>query len=134
MGYVCPDVLTAEILMHVIRRDRLHWPVWVQVTDFDLHRMWVIPYMTGYFAANDEIALRMRAVGLAGASVHVVGIPIMPVFSQPLNREECARELGLDPQRRLLLLVGGGGGLGKREQVATPPPALDADSRRSYCA
>jgi processive 1,2-diacylglycerol beta-glucosyltransferase len=113
--------------MHEIRRERLHVPVWLQVTDFDLHRMWVIPHMRGYFAANEEIGFRMRAVGLASASVHVVGIPIMPVFSQPLDRGECARELGLDPQRCTVLLMGGGAGVGNLEQVAKHLLALEAD-------
>jgi processive 1,2-diacylglycerol beta-glucosyltransferase len=123
---VCTHFLPAEILMHEIRRGRLDVPVWVQVTDFDLHRMWVIPHMTGYFAANEEIAFRMRAVGMAAATVHVTGIPIMPAFTQPLQREECARELGLDPQRRTLLLMGGGAGVGNLEHVATSLLALDA--------
>lgn len=124
---VCTHFLPAEILMHEIRRGRLHVPVWVQVTDFDLHRMWVIPHMTGYFAANEEIGFRMRAVGMADASVHVVGIPIMPVFAQAPDRATCARELGMDPQRRTLLLMGGGAGVGNLEQVATHLLAQDAD-------
>ena len=124
---ICTHFLPAEILMHEIRRARLDVPVWLQVTDFDLHRMWVIPQMTGYFAANDEIGFRMRSLGLADSSVHVVGIPIMPVFSQPPDRAVCARELGLDPQRRILLLMGGGAGVGNLEQVAVHLLGLDAD-------
>jgi processive 1,2-diacylglycerol beta-glucosyltransferase len=125
---ICTHFLPAEILMHEIRRGRHSVPVWVQVTDFDLHRMWVIPHMTGYFAANDEIGFRMHAVGLADtSSVHVVGIPIMPVFAQPHDRGVYARELGLDPQRRTLLLMGGGAGVGNLEQVATHLLALDGD-------
>jgi processive 1,2-diacylglycerol beta-glucosyltransferase len=123
---VCTHFLPAEILMHEIRRGRLDMPVWVQVTDFDLHRMWVIPHMTGYFAANDEIAFRMRAVGMAAASVHVTGIPIMPAFAQPLQRDTCAREIGLDPHRRTLLLMGGGAGVGNLEQIAVCLLALEA--------
>lgn len=124
---ICTHFLPAEILMHEIRRQRLAVPVWVQVTDFDLHRMWVIPHMKGYFAANDEIGFRMRAVGMAEASVHVVGIPIMPAFAQPPDRATCARELGLDPQRRTLLLMGGGAGVGHLEQVAENLLKLDGD-------
>ncbi len=123
---VCTHFLPAEILMHEIRRGRLDIPVWVQVTDFDLHRMWVIPHMTGYFAANEEIAFRMRAVGMAAATVHVTGIPIMPAFAQPWQRETCAREIGLDPHRRTLLLMGGGAGVGNLEQIAACLLALEA--------
>ncbi|PXV57407.1 Monogalactosyldiacylglycerol synthase [Dyella jiangningensis] len=115
---VCTHFLPAEILMHEIRRQRLHVPVWVQVTDFDLHRMWVIPLMTGYFAANDEIAYRMRANGLPAEQIHVTGIPIMPAFSQPLSRETCAAQFGLDPSRQTFVLMGGGAGVGGLESVA----------------
>jgi processive 1,2-diacylglycerol beta-glucosyltransferase len=124
---ICTHFLPAEILMHEIRRGRLDVPVWVQVTDFDLHRMWVIPHMTGYFAANSEIAFRMRAAGMDASTVHVTGIPIMPAFAQPLDRLECAQALGADPQRRILLLMGGGAGVGNLEQVAEHLLTLPAD-------
>jgi len=115
---ICTHFLPAEILMHEILRGRLAVPVWVQVTDFDLHRMWVIPHMAGYFAGNDEVAFRMRAVGLDAERVHVTGIPIMPVFGQTHDRAACARELGLDPVKRTLLLMGGGAGVGQLTEVA----------------
>ena len=124
---VCTHFLPAEILMHEIRRGRLSVPVWVQVTDFDLHRMWVIPHMTGYFAANDEIGFRMRTLGMDGASVHVVGIPIVPAFAQPPPRAECAAQIGIDPQRRTLLLMGGGAGVGHLDAVAKNLLQLEQD-------
>jgi len=124
---VCTHFLPAEVLMHEIRRERLSIPVWVQVTDFDLHRMWVIPHMTGYFAANDEIGYRMRTLGMDGAGVQVVGIPIVPAFTKPLQRAECAAEIHVDPQRRTLLLMGGGAGVGHLEQVAESLLVLEHD-------
>ena len=124
---VCTHFLPAEILMHEIRRGRVDVPVWVQVTDFDLHRMWMIPHMTGFFAANDEIGFRMRSCGMHGAAVHVVGIPIVPAFSQPLDRDACLRELGLDPRRRTILLMGGGAGVGPLEQIAANLLALPGE-------
>ncbi|MGA9335419.1 MAG: glycosyltransferase [Rudaea sp.] len=124
---VCTHFLPAEILMHAIRRERLDVPVWVQVTDFDLHRMWVIPRMTGYFAGNDEVAFRMRGVGIAADTIHTTGIPIMPAFAQPLDRVACASELGIDPQRRTLLLMGGGAGVGKLLRIAEQLLSLEAD-------
>lgn len=115
---VCTHFLPAEMLMHEISRERISVPVWVQVTDFDLHRMWVIPRMTGYFAANDEIGFRMRASGLPAAGVHVTGIPIMPAFAETPDRQACAAEFGLDPDRPIFLLMGGGAGIGRMDEVA----------------
>ena len=125
---VCTHFLPAEILFHQIRKDRLACPVWVQVTDFDLHRMWVIPRMTGYFAANEEVAFRMQAHGIAAQTIRVTGIPIMPAFAQVPDRAECARELGLDPSRPTILLMGGGAGIGSLETVAARLLELDGAS------
>jgi processive 1,2-diacylglycerol beta-glucosyltransferase len=124
---VCTHFLPAEMLMHEINHDRFHIPVWVQVTDFDLHRMWVIPRMTGYFAANEEIAFRMQACGIAPDAVHTTGIPIMPAFATPPDRATCCAELGIDTGRPVFMLMGGGAGVGKLDQVARNLLALDGD-------
>jgi processive 1,2-diacylglycerol beta-glucosyltransferase len=115
---ICTHFLPAELLSRERRRGHLHTPVWVQVTDFDLHRLWVVPGMHGYFAANDEIAVRMAERGLPPASVHVSGIPVMPAFSEKLDRAACAREIGLDPQRTTFLMMSGGAGLGALDTLA----------------
>lgn len=123
---VCTHFLPAEILAHMTRKARLSCPVWVQVTDFDLHRMWVQQGMAGYFAATDEVAFRMQAQGIAPHTIHVTGIPIMPAFAHAPERAECARELGLDPACMTVLLMGGGAGLGSLDRVAARLLALDA--------
>lgn len=124
---VCTHFLPAEMLAHRIRRQRLDCPVWVQVTDFDLHRMWVHGGMAGYFAASEEVAFRMRSQGIPSDRIHVTGIPIMPTFSESRDRLLCARELGIDPGRRTILLMGGGAGLGSLAEVAARLLAINAD-------
>jgi processive 1,2-diacylglycerol beta-glucosyltransferase len=111
----------------MMRKERLDCPVWVQVTDFDLHRMWVHTHMAGYFAANDEVAFLMRAQGIDAQSIHVTGIPIMPAFAAPPDRAECAREFGLDPRRTTFLLMGGGAGLGSLDAIAERLLRLEHD-------
>lgn len=116
---ICTHFLPAEMLSRMIRKEGLPCPVWLQVTDFDLHSMWVQEGMRGYFAANEEVAFRMRAQGIAAGQIHVTGIPIMPAFSSRPDRRACAAELGLDPARTTILLMGGGAGLGSLDTVAT---------------
>ena len=125
---ICTHFLPAEILSRMIRKGDLDCPVWVQVTDFDLHRMWVHEHMQGYFAANDEVAFRMRAMGVAADAIRATGIPIMPAFAQKLNRDECANEFGLDPNKTTFLLMGGGAGLGSLDTVAARLLMLEARS------
>lgn len=115
---VCTHFQPAEILSRRIAAGALDCPVWVQVTDFDLHRMWIHPHIAGYFAANDEVAFRLRAHGIPAECIHVTGIPIMPAFAQRPGREECARDLGLDPALATFLLMGGGAGLGGLSTMA----------------
>lgn len=115
---VCTHFLPAEILSRMIRRERLTSPVWVQVTDFDLHRLWLHDHMTGYFAANEEVAFRMQATGVDAKKIRVTGIPVMPAFSQSFNREKCAQNIGLNPAIKTFLLIGGGAGLGDLATVA----------------
>lgn len=124
---ICTHFFPAELLAHMAGEGRLSCPVWVQVTDFDLHRLWVQPNIAGYFAASEEVAYRMRAYGISPQAIHTTGIPIMPVFAHAPDREECAAEFGLDPARMTVLLMGGGAGLGSLDSVAARLLALDED-------
>ncbi|UPG84410.1 galactosyldiacylglycerol synthase [Luteibacter aegosomatis] len=115
---VCTHFLPAEMLMRQIRKGRVKAPVYLQVTDFDLHRMWVVPEMAGYFAASPEIAHRMRAVGLPADRVHTTGIPVMPAFAEAHDRRALATTFGLDPAMPTYLVMGGGAGVGALDTLA----------------
>lgn len=115
---ICTHFLPAEILSQLIATGQLRCPVWVQVTDFDVHRMWVHKHMAGYFAPNQEVAFRMAGHGIAAEAIQVTGIPVMPAFARQPAGAACARALGLDPQVTTVLLMGGGAGLGSVHTVA----------------
>lgn len=124
---VCTHFQPAEILSGLRALGKFQCPVWVQVTDFDLHRMWIHPQIAGYFAANDEVAYRLRSHGVPQQAIHVAGIPTMPGFSQQHERAACAHALGLDPALPTLLLMGGGAGLGGLSRVAQQLLAIPGD-------
>jgi processive 1,2-diacylglycerol beta-glucosyltransferase len=109
---ICTHFLPAQLLSRKIRKGVFKLPVWVTVTDFDVHRLWIHDHLSGYFAASEEVAYRMAAKGVEPGSIQVTGIPIMPAFSGPLDKAECARSLGLDPARPVLALMAGGAGVG----------------------
>lgn len=112
---ICTHFLPAELLSDARQKGKLKVPVWVVVTDYDVHRLWVYSSLTGYFAASEEVAYRMNKRGIPAHTIHVTGIPISPSFAQPLSRLECAEELGLDPQRPTILFMSGGIGIGRME-------------------
>jgi processive 1,2-diacylglycerol beta-glucosyltransferase len=124
---VCTHFLPAQLLSRWVRKGYFARPVWVQVTDFDVHGLWIHEHVTGYFAANEEVAWRMAERRIPTESIHVTGIPIMPVFSDPLSRIKCASEFNLDPTRKTLLLMAGGAGVGGIEKLAGRLLELDLD-------
>jgi processive 1,2-diacylglycerol beta-glucosyltransferase len=124
---ICTHFLPAQLFSRRIRKGKFFKPVWVQVTDFDVHALWIHREMSGYFAAHDELAWRMSQRGIPAESIHVTGIPIMPSFSGRLSRTECSRELGLDPARKTLLMMSGGGGLGDSVKLAERLLELDGE-------
>jgi len=128
---VCTHFLPAELLMRERLRGRLTCPVWLQVTDFDLHNMWCVPGLSGYFAATPEVAFRLRARGIDPARIHVTGIPLMPAFAQrdasPAGRARCAAALGLDPARQTVLMMAGGSGGGDLAGTVERALALPGD-------
>jgi processive 1,2-diacylglycerol beta-glucosyltransferase len=124
---ICTHFLPAQLLSRQTAKGTFRKPVWVQVTDFDLHALWVHEHMRGYFAANDEVAWRMANRGVPRETIHLTGIPVMPVFGESRSRSECARELGLDPQRKTILMMSGGAGIGGIETLAERLLTLDED-------
>jgi processive 1,2-diacylglycerol beta-glucosyltransferase len=125
---ICTHFLPAELLSRRIRKHRPTPPVWVQVTDFDVHGLWLHEHMQGYFVANDEVAARLASKGIVREQIQVTGIPIMPVFSQAPPRDIAAKELELDPHKTTVLMMSGGAGVGGievlAEQLASMPQEL----------
>lgn len=115
---ICTHFLPAELLSRMIDGGRLRMPVWVQVTDFDVHYLWIRRHMAGYFAASEEVAWRMRDRGVPAERIHVTGIPVMPVFRELPSREVCAGEIGIDPDETTLLMMAGGLGIGELPELA----------------
>jgi processive 1,2-diacylglycerol beta-glucosyltransferase len=109
---VCTHFLPAEVLMGEAKENSKGVPVWIQVTDFDLHQMWVHPGVSGYFVGNEELAFRLHRQGVPPSKVLVSGIPVMPGFVNRPQRASACADLQLDPTRFTLLLMGGGAGMG----------------------
>jgi len=131
---VCTHFLPAEILSHEIAGGHVDVPVYVQVTDFDLHPMWVSSGMAGYFAANAEVAARLTECAPAVTAARVTGIPVMPDFD-PLrgpSREAARREFAPGATGPVLLLMGGGSGIGGL--TAQAEALLDLDEAPSVIA
>jgi processive 1,2-diacylglycerol beta-glucosyltransferase len=120
---LCTHFLPAELLSRqrarVQKNKNVRYPpLWVQVTDFDVHALWVHPHVDRYCVANDEVAFRLADRGVPREKISVTGIPVMPQFSAPLERAACARELGYSPDKFTVLMMAGGAGVGSLDELA----------------
>jgi processive 1,2-diacylglycerol beta-glucosyltransferase len=115
---LCTHFLPAELLSRQKARGKPLPPLWVQVTDFDVHALWVHEHVDHYCVASDEVAFRLADRGVPRGNIHVTGIPVMPQFMEPLGRATCARELGLTPDRFTVLMMAGGAGVGGLDELA----------------
>ena len=115
---ICTHFMPAELLVREILQGRLTCPVWVQVTDFDLHTLWVQPQIHGYFAANAEVAFKLRERGVAAELIHITGIPVAPVFLASHESQQCRLELGLRDGPVTALILSGGARIGNVTDIA----------------
>ncbi len=123
---ICTHFLPAQLFSRKVRTKRFRKPVWVQVTDFGVHALWLHGHMSGYFAAHAELAWCMAGRGIPEGIIHTTGIPIMPAFGERPRRTDCAAMLGLDPARTTLLLMAGGSGIGGIDTLAEQLLRIDA--------
>ena len=115
---ICTHFLPAELASRRIDKGETMPPIWVQVTDFDVHGLWVHPHIQGYFVASDEVAARLQARGITAERIKVSGIPIMPQFTNPINPTLCANEIGINPKKITLIMMSGGLGVGNIANMA----------------
>ncbi len=115
---ICTHFLPAELLARMRRKNEIDTRVWVQITDYDVHSMWVHENLDGYCVASEEVAQRLADKGVPRDTIHVTGIPIMPVFGEHHVRRQCAAEIGIDPGKTTLLMMSGGAGLAGIEKLA----------------
>jgi processive 1,2-diacylglycerol beta-glucosyltransferase len=115
---VCTHFLPAELLSRQKGKGKPLPPLWVQVTDFDVHTLWVQGHVDRYCVANDEVAFRLADRGVPRKNIHVTGIPVMPQFAAPLDRATCAGELGVAADKFTVLMMAGGAGVGSLDELA----------------
>lgn len=104
---VCTHFMPAGIISHLISRRLLNAHLSIVVTDFDMHAMWLSRVFHRYFVAIEETKVHLEMLGLPSERITVSGIPIDPVFAQPVERHALRMLHGLDPLKTTLLLSAG---------------------------
>jgi len=114
---VATHFLPAEILAWLIAKKKLHARHVIAVTDYDVHASWLCQTVDRYYVAIEESREYLARVGVPRAKLCVAGIPIDPLFEQPVAAGEARKKLGLAPNETVLLLSAGGYGVGPLEHL-----------------
>jgi len=114
---ICTHFMPTGIIAHLIEKGVIQTHLSVVVTDMDMHAMWLSRTFHRYFVALEETKAHLQALGLPADRITVSGIPVDPIFAEPVNRLELRRSLGLDPDRFTLLFSAGAYGVSPAEFV-----------------
>jgi processive 1,2-diacylglycerol beta-glucosyltransferase len=79
--------------------------------------MWLYRGVDWYFVACEETKVHLAALGVPAGSIHVTGIPIDPVFSEPRDQTATRLALGLRGDLATILVSAGGFGMGPVESL-----------------
>ncbi|HKS40256.1 MAG TPA: glycosyltransferase [Blastocatellia bacterium] len=109
---ICTHFLPAEIISWLKAKEQLAARQAIVVTDFDVHAMWLCHHFEQYFVAMDETRAHLEKLGILPSKITVSGIPIDPVFSNPLDKREMRNKHNLKQDRTTILISAGGFGVG----------------------
>ncbi len=109
--------LAPELISALRRRGRVATPQLTVVTDYDAHRIWAHDPTERYCVASPLAAASLRAHGVAASAIEVTGIPVMPAFSSPVDRERTLKSFGLSGAYPVVVQASGGHGLGPVEET-----------------
>ena len=87
------------------------------VTDYRLHAWWVCEGTDAYIVASEDTRRDLEGRKVDPMKIKVMGIPIEPIFSKPLDRPKIFKETGLRDDLFTILVIGGGFGVGPIEGI-----------------
>lgn len=107
---VCTHFLPARLAALLQARDVIDAPIFVATTDYDFQGLWLNPPFSRIFVARQETKAYMEAIGVPADRLTASGIPVRPLFGEPVDAEAVRERYDLDASRPLLLLSAGAAG------------------------
>ncbi|MFH1202686.1 MAG: glycosyltransferase [Candidatus Omnitrophota bacterium] len=88
------------------------------VTDFNVHRFWLADNIDTYIVACEKTRDVLLKEGVDQDLIKVLGIPVDPVFSSDLNRDELCEKLSIKKDAFTVLILTSAVGIGPLENLA----------------
>lgn len=99
--------LPSGVLSRMKESGDLFVPLVTVITDNCVHNQWIHPYTDLYLVGSPEVANGLAARGVPRERIAPVGIPIMPSFAFPMDRNETFQQFDLSQQGKVILVMGG---------------------------
>lgn len=122
-----PDVIisthpfVSHMCAYLKRKGKTNAKIISVMTDYGIHNMWLEEneHVDKFMVATDEMKGDcIRKYNVPESKIVVSGIPVSKRFSEPLDKQQILKDLGLsDGKTTLLFFAGGGLGLGKSEGI-----------------
>ncbi len=107
---VCTHFLPARLTSLMLARGLITSSIFVVTTDYDFQGLWLNPPFSRIFVAREETKAYMEAIGVPADRVTASGIPVRPLFGEPVDADAVRRRYDLDGRMPLLLLSAGAAG------------------------
>jgi len=118
-----PDVIISthffgsEVIADLKRRSLVLSKLVTVVTDYRLHAWWVCEGTDIYIVASEDTRRDLEGRKVDPSKIKVMGIPIEPLFSKPMDKPKIFKETGLRDDLFTILVIGGGFGVGPIEGI-----------------
>lgn len=112
-----PDVvlstfpIPAGVVSYLKQQGRSQVPLATIITDHAVHSQWIHPLTDMYFVGSQYVRQGLLARGTPANAIRITGIPIRPIFVQPVDQSLLLQKYQLDKTLPTVLVMGGAYGV-----------------------
>jgi processive 1,2-diacylglycerol beta-glucosyltransferase len=106
---ICTHFVPANLLTLWRKENKLSSKIWITLTDYEVHSLWVDKSADLYTVATSEMKTELSKLGIDQKIIHVTGIPIDLKFSQNFDKKDIRKKFGFEDKFTLSLFSGGFG-------------------------
>lgn len=114
---ICTQAFPCGMIADFKKTFNLNIPLMGVLTDYAPHAYWLYDEIDYFVVANPDSRQRLIREGIREERIKILGIPIEQKFSQYVNKEKVAAELGIDSSKPVILIMGGGQGIGPIKKI-----------------
>lgn len=92
-------------------------PTATVMTDHTDHSYWIHSHTDYYMVGSDVVQLALERKGVPSGKISVTGIPVNPLYGQPVDQDRLRGYYGIHSSEQVVLIMGGGEGMIDKEII-----------------